>query len=119
AEKIGKRLASEGVIGRFAIDFLVVRSSDQQWHPYAIELNLRKGGTTHPFLTLEFLTDGKYDSETATFKTPAGVRKFFVATDHVKSPVYKALTVEDVFDLADREKINFDASLQTGVVFHM
>ena len=22
--------------------------------PYAIELNLRKGGTTHPFLTLQF-----------------------------------------------------------------
>ncbi len=26
--------------------------------PYAIEINLRKGGTTHPFLTLQFLTDG-------------------------------------------------------------
>ena len=31
---------------------------------YAIELNLRKGGTTHPFLTLQFLTDGTYDPET-------------------------------------------------------
>ena len=31
------------------------------WTPYAIELNLRKGGTTHPFLTLQFLTDGAYD----------------------------------------------------------
>jgi hypothetical protein len=60
AAKVGRRLAKEGVIGRFALDFVVVRS-DGKWHPYAIEINLRKGGTTHPFLTLQFLTDGKYD----------------------------------------------------------
>ena len=57
AVKVGERLAEEGVIGRFAIDFVAVRSGDG-WEPYAIELNLRKGGTTHPFLTLQFLTDG-------------------------------------------------------------
>src|SRR6266542_2757358 len=54
AAKIGKRLAKEGVIGRFALDFVVVRSTGK-WEPYAIEINLRKGGTTHPFLTLQFL----------------------------------------------------------------
>ena len=50
--------------GRFAIDFVVVRDDDGAWTPYAIELNLRKGGTTHPFLTLQFLTDGRYDPAT-------------------------------------------------------
>ena len=49
AVKVGERLASEGVIGRFAMDFVAVRSADGSWEPYAIELNLRKGGTTHPF----------------------------------------------------------------------
>ena len=34
------------------------RDTAGAWTPYAIELNLRKGGTTHPFLTLQFLTDG-------------------------------------------------------------
>src|SRR5438874_391560 len=60
AAKVGRRLAKEGVIGRFALDFVVVRSNGK-WEPYAIEINLRKGGTTHPFLTLQFLTDGTYD----------------------------------------------------------
>ena len=64
AAKVGKRLAKEGVIGRFALDFVVVRAKDGTWEPYAIEINLRKGGTTHPFLTLQFLTDGTYDTET-------------------------------------------------------
>jgi hypothetical protein len=70
AQRIGERLAREGVLGRFAIDFVVVRWGDGSWTSYAIELNLRKGGTTHPFLTLQFLTDGRYDPATALFLTP-------------------------------------------------
>ncbi len=57
------RLAEDGALGRFAVDFVVVRDDGGDWTPYAIELNLRKGGTTHPFLTLQFLTDGRYDAE--------------------------------------------------------
>src|SRR5437667_9147522 len=83
AAKVGRRLANEGVIGRFALDFVVVRSNGK-WEPYAIEINLRKGGTTHPFLTLQFLTDGTYDPETAIFTAPNGRQKFFVASDHVE-----------------------------------
>ena len=52
------------MLGRFAVDFVVVEDADGEWTAYAIELNLRKGGTTHPFLTLQFLTDGHYDGET-------------------------------------------------------
>src|SRR6266487_3451456 len=40
AAKVGRRLAKEGVIGRFALDFVVVRSNGK-WEPYAIEINLR------------------------------------------------------------------------------
>jgi PGM1 C-terminal domain len=101
------------------VDFLVIRSQGSDWSPYAIELNLRKGGTTHPFLTLQFLTDGAYDPETATFLSPSGMQKCLVASDHVESPSYKSLTVEDLLDLAVRENLHFDQTRQTGVVFHM
>ena len=50
-ERIGSRLAQQGVIGRFGVDFVVVRRNGE-WLPYAIEVNLRNGGTTHPMLTL-------------------------------------------------------------------
>ena len=119
AAKIGQRLAKEGVIGRFALDFVTVRNDAGEWETYAIEVNLRKGGTTHPFLTLQFLTDGTYDPETATFTAPSGRNKFFVASDHVESPEYRGLTPDDVFDVAVRHKLHFDQSRQTGVVFHM
>src|SRR5262249_56154511 len=92
AAKVGRRLAKEGVIGRFALDFVVVRARDGTWEPYAIEINLRKGGTTHPFLTLQFLTDGTSNQETGIFTAPNGQHKFFVASDHVESPHYRTLT---------------------------
>jgi hypothetical protein len=119
AAKVGGRLAAEGVIGRFALDFVTVRRADGSWDAYAIEINLRKGGTTHPFLTLQFLTDGTYDTETALFTAPSGLHKFFVASDHVESPRYRAFTPEDLFDIVARDGLHFDQSRQTGVVFHM
>ena len=119
AAKIGRRLAEEGVIGRFALDFVVVRAKNGTWEPYAIEINLRKGGTTHPFLTLQFLTDGTYNPETGIFTAPNGQQKFFVASDHVESPQYRTLTPDDLFDIVVRHNLHFGQTRQTGVVFHM
>src|SRR6059058_2296964 len=119
AAKVGRRLAKEGVIGRFALDFVVVRAKNGKWEPYAIEINLRKGGTTHPFLTLQFLTDGTYNPETGIFTAPNGQQKFFVASDHVESPRYRTLTPDDLFDIVVRHNLHFGQTRQTGVVFHM
>jgi hypothetical protein len=119
ARKIGERLVKEGVLGRFALDFVVVRKKGGEWHAYAIELNLRKGGTTHPFLTLQFLTDGVYDPERAVFTAPSGRSKHFVATDHLDSPSYRVFTPEDLFDVVVRRGLHFDQTRQLGVVFHM
>jgi hypothetical protein len=118
AEKVGRRLAREGVLGRFALDFVVARRGSE-WEAYAIEINLRKGGTTHPFLTLQFLTDGRYDPASGVFTTPLGAPKCFIASDHVASRSYRALTPEDLFDVVTRHGLHFDQSRQTGVVLHM
>ena len=119
AAAVGKRLAREGVLGRFAIDFVVVRDEQGGWTPYAIELNLRKGGTTHPFLTLQYLTDGRYNPATGLFVTPSGREKHLVATDHLESPLLRGLTLDDLFDIVARHGLHFDQSRQNGVVFHM
>jgi hypothetical protein len=118
ARAVGARLAEVGVLGRFAIDFVVVRKG-AQWSSFAIEVNLRKGGTTHPFLTLQFLTNGRYDSRTALFTTPAGREKHLVATDHLEDPSLRGLRVNDLFDVVARTGLHFDPASQTGVVFHM
>jgi hypothetical protein len=116
---IGQRLAELGTLGRFAVDFVVVQDESGAWTPYAIELNLRKGGTTHPFLTLQFLTDGTYDGARGVFLTPTGSTKYLVATDHLEDDRLKALTVTDLFDIVVNNGLHFDQSRRTGVVFHM
>jgi hypothetical protein len=105
-------------MGRFALDFVVVRN-EGGWQAYAIEVNLRKGGTTHPFLTLQFLTDGTYDPGACSFTAAGGVEKFLIATDHLESGSFRGLTLEDLFDALARHRLHFDHRHQTGVVFHM
>ena len=107
------------MLGRFAVDFVVVRDGQGPWTPYAIEINLRKGGTTHPFLTLQFLTDGSYDPVTALFTAPSGREKHLLATDHLDSDLLRALSIDDLFDVAVRNRMHFDQARQTGIVFHM
>ncbi len=118
AEKVGRVLAAKGVLGRFALDFVVVRQDDA-WRTHAIEINLRRGGTTHPFLTLQFLTDGVYVHEEGVFRTPSGAERHLVATDHLEDEALRGLDVDDLFDLVARAGLHFDQSRQSGVVFHM
>jgi hypothetical protein len=119
AREVGERLAGRGVIGRFAIDYIVVRRPDGTWDDHAIELNLRKGGTTHPFLTLQFLTDGTYDEERAGFVAPSGTEKHYVASDHLKVDGLEVLTPQDLLALALLRNLHFDQVRQVGTVFHM
>lgn len=116
---IGRTLAERGVLGRFAVDFVVVQDDSGEWQAYAIELNLRKGGTTHPFLTLQFLSGGAYDGDGGVYRTAAGTTKYLVATDHLEDDRLTALTTRDVFDVVARHRLHFDHSRETGVVFHM
>jgi hypothetical protein len=53
--KVAEALRDKGVLGRFAVDFISVKNKNG-WTHYPIEINLRKGGTTHPYIMLQFLT---------------------------------------------------------------
>ncbi|MEO6166041.1 MAG: hypothetical protein ABIO46_04925 [Chitinophagales bacterium] len=76
--EIGHKLKDHGVIGRFGADFISVRSATG-WKHYALELNLRKGGTTHPFLMLQGLTVGIYKVETGIYHTANGQQHCYSA----------------------------------------
>jgi hypothetical protein len=119
AVKVGRRLAREGGLGRAAVDFVAVRDSTGSWQPYAVEINLRCGGTTHPFFALQSLTDGVYDVDEGRFRSPGGDQKFYVATDHLDNPAYSSLTPDDLLDLVEQHHLGWDEERQTGVALHM
>jgi len=116
--RMGQRLAAEGVIGRFAADFVVVRDTGGAWRPYAIEINLRCGGTTHTYMALQALTDGAYDAEGAQL-VAGGRRKYYVSSDHLEAPEYATLTPEDFLEIVGDRRIGWDGELLTGLVYHM
>ena len=116
--KVGEWLSERGIIGRFAIDFISVEEADG-WKHYAIEINLRKGGTTHPFMMLQFLTGGTYDHESGEFHTPDGRVCKYYASDNVCSPNYVGMTPDDLMDMAVFHGLHYDATHEEGVVFHL
>jgi hypothetical protein len=116
--KVAQALASKGVRGRLGLDFISVKEGNV-WRHVAIEINLRKGGTTHPFLMLQFLTDGRYDTETGEFLTPTGGRRCYYASDNLESERYRGLTPHDLVDIAVVNGLHFHAATGEGVAFHL
>jgi hypothetical protein len=119
ARRVARRLADIGVIGRFAIDFVVARTDSARWTPFAVELNLRIGGTTHPYQTLAHLVGGHYDSESASFITAGGRPRHYVATDYLLDPRLRALGTKGVLSILSRGELRFDRRRRLGTVFHM
>ena len=116
--KIARALASKGILGRFGVDFVSVKERDG-WRHFAIEVNLRKGGTTHPFLMLQYLTDGHYDAKTGEFLAPTGQHCNYYASDNLESERYRGLTPYDLVDISVTNGLHFHAATCEGVAFHL
>ncbi|HEY5578857.1 MAG TPA: peptide ligase PGM1-related protein [Acidimicrobiia bacterium] len=116
--EVARLLRRKGVLGRFAIDFVSVLGDDG-WKHYALEINLRKGGTTIPYLTLEFLTNGDYDPDTGLYHTRTGQVRGYYATDNLTKREYVGLVPEELIDLMVFWDLHWDATSQQGVVFHL
>ncbi|MBP0021460.1 MAG: carboxylate-amine ligase [Cyanobacteria bacterium SBLK] len=118
--EIGKILAEKGAMERYGVDFVAVRQRDRdpEWEIYAIEINLRKGGTTHPFMTLKLLTNGEYQKKNGLFYSQ-DKEKYYVASDNLQKADYQGLLPGDLMDIITRHRLHFDSSTKTGTVFHL
>lgn len=120
ARRIGEALAARGVVSRLGIDFVVRRASaSAPWEIFALEVNLRIGGTTHPFLALEFLTGGQLDPESGEFRSPSGLTKVYRSTDNLRSDAYRGLSPEDLLEITTQNRLHYSQGPETGVLFHM
>jgi len=117
--KIGHNLAEKGALEQFGIDYVAVRQEDGKWDIQAIEINLRKGGTTHPFMALKLLTNGRYERSTGSFYSQQGRPKYYVASDNLKKECYRGLLPNDLMDIIADNQLHFDSGTETGTVFHL
>lgn len=118
AHFVGEVLRDRGVLGRFAIDFLVYRDTGEEWRCAAIEINLRMGGTTFPFIALDFLTGGAIGGS-GDYRSRNGSPKYYFATDALVSPSYRGLLPQDFLEIVIDHGLHFSPSTETGVLFHM
>ena len=114
ARAIAKILSVEGVIGSFAMDFVIGSRGDV----FLSEINLRMGGTTHPFLMTRFATRGRYDEATGELITDGGPR-CYVATDNLKAPEYVGLDPVALIQAVRAEGLAFDRATQSGITLHL
>jgi hypothetical protein len=119
ARKVGDVLARRGVVSRFGVDFFVGWRPGGEPEVFALEINLRMGGTTHPFLALQFLTGGKLDPESGEFLSPGENPKFYRSTDNLKSDAYRGLCPEDLIDILTMNRLHYSHHTETGALFHM
>ncbi|MFN8650772.1 MAG: peptide ligase PGM1-related protein [Gemmatimonadales bacterium] len=118
--QVGEVLARRGVVSRFAVDFLTVRDGPADaWRTLALEINLRLGGTTHPFLALRLLTGGELDDTTGQYLSASGRAKFYRSTDSLHSPRYKGLLPDDLVEIVTINQLGFDQAKESGVLFHL
>jgi PGM1 C-terminal domain len=120
-QRVGQHLAAKGAIGHYGVDFLCRPQPGTLtgWDIQAIEINLRKGGTTHPFMTLKFLTNGDYDPGSGLFYSQHGRPKYYIASDNLQCPQYQGLMPNDLLDIITCYQLHFDSSTETGTVFHL
>jgi hypothetical protein len=117
-QRVGEALAAHGAIGRFGLDLVSTQTPDG-WQHHAIEINLRKGGTTHPFLMLDFLTDGSFDAESGLYRSADGSPRYYMASDNLVQERYRGLTPRDLIDIVVENRLHVHAGTQEGVVFHL
>ncbi len=120
--KVGENLAAKGALERYSVDFIAVHQPEvtaQPWQLHAIEINLRKGGTTHPFMALKLLTNGTYSREDGKFYTKKGQAKYYRASDNLQKDAYKGLLPNDLMDIIMGEQLHFNSIDGVGVVFHL
>jgi hypothetical protein len=118
AKAVGERLASKGAIGRAAIDFVAARNM-AGWEVAAVEINLRKGGTTHPFTALRHLTGGRYDPTRGQWRLPDGSTRVYVASDNFLDPTWRTLSERTALAAVTDAGLTFQPSTKVGVVLHM
>jgi hypothetical protein len=96
----------------------VVVPCDGGHETFLSEINLRMGGTTHPFLMAAGVTRGSY-SESSGELLVDGRPIHYVASDNIKSPEYAGLEPARVLDALESSGLAFDPATKRGVTLHM
>jgi hypothetical protein len=119
--RVGEALAAQGALERYGVDFVAVHEPHKAmpWSLYAIEINLRKGGTTHPLMAMKMLTEGKYNETDGLFYTRQNQVRYYRASDNLQKATYRGLLPSDLMDIIVSQRLHFNSIIGAGAAFHL
>jgi hypothetical protein len=117
AQAVGDVLVERGVVGPFGVDFFVIPAG--RGHRISMcEINLRVGGTTHPYWMARLASGASYDI--ATGELVAGGRPMsYCATDNLKSPRLIGVDPVEVIEAIAGRGLAFERGGNAGVLLHL
>ncbi|MFQ6171623.1 peptide ligase PGM1-related protein [Oryzobacter sp. R7] len=116
---VARLLARAGAVGRLAVDFVAVEDAGG-WRLNALDLNLRKGGTSHSFAALRHLVPGCYDADRGRWVAEHdGGPRCYRSSDGVVDPVWLGLDPGRAIEAVADAGLAFDHEQGVGVVLHM
>ena len=120
ANKIAKRLLENKVFGIVGLDFLTVDATDG-YEAYLIEINLRKGGTTHPFWTAKAaLNNANMCQKSGMFLISEKERRMYYSNDNIiTKDLEKTRSLFELFGVLEGSGLLFSEKTQKGAIIHM
>ena len=143
---IGQALAAYGARERFSVDFVClpngsslnnneddnnaassphVEKKKKKWEVYAIEINLRSGGTTHPFETARLISDGYLDPHDGLLKVTVANSlesreepRYYQASDNVIGARLVGKPLSEVCELLDSAGLGWNSQQKEGCLFY-
>ena len=95
-------------------------TSAGRWSLYALEINLRKGGTTHPVQRrCGTWCPGSTGPSSGRWLAVDGTSRCYVSTDNLVDPAGSVCRPADVIRAVADAGLQFDRRTDTGVVLHM
>jgi hypothetical protein len=121
AHRVAARLADHGVIGLFGMDFLVYRTrpTSESLRVALAEINLRVGGTTHPYVMAQLITRSTYDADSGLLRDPDGRPVVYVASDNIKLPNLVGVPPGVVLSALERAGLRYDPATGIGATAHL
>jgi hypothetical protein len=119
ARAVGQVLARRGVVGRFSLDCAVTWQPGRGWTVFALEINLRQGGTSPPLALLADLDPGRYLPDPGRWESDAGGTRCYRSTDNLLDPRWVGLAPARVIAAVRDAGLGWDRDRRTGVVLHL
>ncbi|WP_404352411.1 peptide ligase PGM1-related protein [Phycicoccus jejuensis] len=116
AAAVARRLAERGAVGWLSVDFVAARGAGGRTL-VAVDLNLRKGGTSHSYAALRHLAPGVYETQSGRWLADDGGERHYRSSDDVE--VGRGVTAARVIAALEAAGLAFDPVARTGVVLHM